>query len=314
MAGAVPVTPLAGHVAAYLQIRRALGYQLVDHERLLIDFAARLEAAGQDRITVDAALAWATGPRPGSRRQAARRLSVVRRFAGYVAVFDPATEVPPTSLLPDDTTRTPPYIYTPGQVTALMAAAARLSPPLHAASYATLIGLMAATGLRTGEARRLDRDDVDLRTATLLVRDSKFGKTRQVPVEATTVAALTRYARRRDRLCTRPADAAFLLSAAGGRLDRRAVGVTFHGLLCDVGITAAAGQRAPRLYDLRHTFAVSTLTSWHAAGVDVDRRLPALSTYLGHLNPANTYWYLEAVPQLMTVVADRLQHAREQQS
>lgn len=305
------MSPLAGQVIAYLRMRRALGYRLVEHQRLLTDFVAALEAAGLDRITVDAALAWATAPPGVSRSQAARRLSVVRRFAGYVAVFDPTTEIPPRSLLPDGTHRTPPYIYTPAEITALMAATARLSPPLHAASYATLIGLMAATGLRTGEARRLDRGDVDLATAILTVRDSKFGKTRQVPVGATTVAALTCYARRRDRFCPVPTDPAFLLSAAGGRLDRRGVGVTFHGLLAEVGITVPAGQRAPRLYDLRHTFAVSTLTDWHAAGVDVDRRLPALSTYLGHLNPANTYWYLQAVPQLMSVVADRLERSHQ---
>lgn len=302
---------LAEQVTAYLRMRRALGYQLLRHERLLTDFAAYLDRRGEDRITVDAALAWATAPPRVSRRDAARRLSVVRRFAGYVAVFDPATEVPRTALLGDGTTRTPPYIFTADEVRALMAAARRLSPPLAAASYATLIGLLGATGLRPGEARRLDRADVNLRAATLLIRDSKFGKSRQVPVGPTTVAALSSYARRRDRLCPHPADAAFLVSAAETRLDRRAVGAIFHALLVDVGISVPAGVRVPRLYDLRHTFAVTTLTDWYAAGVDVDRRLPALSAYLGHVNPTNTYWYLEAVPQLMRVVADRLERSRD---
>jgi integrase len=131
-----------------------------------------------------------------------------------------------------------------------------------------------------------------------------------VPIDASTVAALTSYARRRDRHCPDPRDAAFLLCAAGMRLDRRAVGATFHALLAAVGITVPAGVRGPRLYDLRHTFAVDTLIDWHAAGLDVNRRLPALSSYLGHLNPANTYWYLEAVPQLMSVVADRLERSQ----
>lgn len=191
-----------------------------------------------------------------------------------------------------------------------MGAARRLSPPLRAASVATLIGLMAATGLRTGEALRLDRDDVDLRAGTLLVRESKFGKTRCLPLDATTSTALADYARRRNRLCPRPVDPGFLVSAGGRRLDRRAVSTTFRTLRAQAGLAVPPGRRAPRLTDLRHSFAVTTLAGWHAAGIDVQRRLPLLSTYLGHLDPVNTYWYLDAVPQLMAVVADRVDDHR----
>ncbi|HEX6877624.1 MAG TPA: tyrosine-type recombinase/integrase, partial [Nocardioidaceae bacterium] len=190
------------------------------------------------------------------------------------------------------------------EVRALMAAAARLSPPLRAASFTTLIGLMAATGLRTMEAVRVDRDDVDLTERRLLVRRTKYGKTRRIPLHPTTSAALRDYARRRDRLCPHPASDSFLISASGQRLT--AVGVTFQHLLVDVGITVPPGRRAPRLHDLRHSFTVATLRDWHAEGVDVQRHLPILSTYLGHVNPAATYWYLQAVPELMAVLADRL--------
>ncbi len=301
------MTALTDHVAAYLAIRRALGYQLVSDERLLIQFAGYLDARGDTRLTVDAALAWATSPPAASPGLSARRLSTVRRFALYLAAFEPGTQIPPTGLLSGHTSRSVPYIFTLTEVRALMNAARQLPAPLLAASFATLIGLMAATGLRTGEALRLIDSDLDLQAGTLLVASSKFGKTRQVPLDATTVTALRRYTRRRDRLCPAPLSPNLLLSADGHRLGGDPVSETFRALLTEVGIVVPAGRRGPRLHDLRHTFAVTTLLDWHAAGVDVQRRLPVLSTYLGHLNPVNTYWYLEAVPELMAVVAERLE-------
>jgi integrase len=304
------MSALQAHVDDYLAMRRALGYQLVEHERMLTDLAGTLEAAGTARLTVDAVLAWAVAGGTVSRGQAARRLSAARRFASYLAVFDPATEVPPAHLLPGGQVRAAPYIFTPAQVRALLAAARRLSPPLRAASMATFIGLLAATGLRPGEARRLDRGDVDLTAGLLIVTASKGGKTRIVPLHPSTTTALARYARRRDRLCPHPTDPAFLLAADGARLSVRAVTGTFRRLRDQAGITAAPGRRPARPHDLRHTFAVDTLTGWHADGIDVERRLPVLSTYLGHLNPANTYWYCQAVPQLMGVVADRVDASR----
>lgn len=310
MAGAGPMSDLAAHAQAYLAMRRALGYRLVDHDRLLDGLLATVEARGESHLSVDAALDWAVADGAVSRAQAATRLSVARRFATYLAAFDPATQVPPARLLPGGTVRSTPYIFTGDQVQGLIAAARRLSPPLRAASMATFLGLLAATGLRPGEARRLDRDDVDLTAGLLVVRNSKAGKSRIVPLHPTTVAALARYARRRDRLCPHPAEAAFLLWTDGQRLTTTAVTTTFRRLRVQVGITVPPGRRAPRPHDLRHTFAVDTIAGWHADGVDVQRRLPVLSTYLGHLNPANTYWYCQAVPQLMGVVADRVEASR----
>lgn len=304
------MSPLTGHVAAYLGMRRALGYQFVEHERMLTDLAAAVDRRGETHLSVDAVLAWAVADGTVSRGQAARRLSVARRFAAYLAAFDPATEVPPVKLLPGGAERVTPFIFTPEQVQALITAARRLSPPLRAASVATLLGLLAATGMRPGEARRLDRDDVDLPDGLLMVRNSKFGKTRIVPLHASTVAALARYTRRRDRLCPHPTDPAFLLTADGTRMSAAALSGTFRRLRTQAGITVPPGQRPPRPHDLRHTFAVDTIAGWHAEGVDVQRRLPVLSTYLGHLNPANTYWYCQAVPQLMAVVADRVEASR----
>jgi integrase len=216
--------------------------------------------------------------------------------------------VPPADLLQGTHTRQTPYLYSPAQILALMASARRLTPALRAASFETLIGLMAATGIRTGEAFALDRSDVDLGGAVLIVRCSKFGKSRQVPLHATTAAALRSYAGHRDRACPRPSTPSFLVSHAGTRLERRAVGATFRRLLVNAGVVTPPARRRPRLYDLRHSFAVTTLLSWHAAGADVQQRLPTLSTYMGHLNPKETYWYLEAAPELMAVVAARLEH------
>jgi integrase/recombinase XerD len=304
------MSALSAQLQAYLAMRRALGYQLHGQEPLLAGLIAVVERRGESRVSIDAVLAWATDDGTAGRGQAARRLSMARRFITYLAAFDPDTEVPPANLLPGGTVRSTPYIFSPEQVQALIAAARQLSPALRAASMATFIALLAATGLRPGEALRLDRGDVDLTAGLLLVRSTKGGKTRLVPVHVTTVAALARYARRRDRLCRQPASPAFLLSASGERLDPTAVTATFRRLRDQLGITVPPGQRAARPHDLRHTFAVDTITGWHADGLDVQRRLPVLSTYLGHLNPTSTYWYCQAVPQLMSVVADRVQASR----
>lgn len=298
---------LAGYLDEYLALRRALGYRLVEVGRLLHGFVEELERRGVAHVTTEVALAWATAPSTRSPARAARRLAVVRQFAEYLTSFDEGSEVPPAELLQGSHTRQTPYLFSPGEILALMASARRLTPPLRAASYETLIGLMAATGIRTGEALALDRSDVDLRGGLLIVRCSKFGKSRQVPLHATTAAALRSYAGRRDRACPRPSTPSFLVSHAGTRLGGQ-TSATFRGLLVMAGVVTPPSRRRPRLYDLRHSFAVATLLSWHAAGADVQQQLPLLSTYMGHLNPKNTYWYLEAAPELMAILAARLEH------
>lgn len=301
------MTALGDAAADYLAFRRTFGHKLISHERVLTEFVGYLDRRGAGTVTINTAIAWAATPAGLSPRRVAERLSVTRKFAQYLVAFEPGTEIPPAHLLRVGATRPAPYIFSVEEVQALMTAATRLAPPLLAASFSTLIGLMNATGLRTMEAGRLDRADLTLDAGDggrLLVRRTKYGKTRQLPLHPSTTAALHAYAARRDRLRPDPTEPAFLLGANGLRLT--AVGVTFARLLHDVGICVPPGRRRPRLHDLRHTFAVNTLRDWHAAGLDVEPQLPALSTYLGHVNPASTYWYLQAVPELMAVLADRL--------
>ena len=292
--------------ADYLTMRRAAGYKLSQEGRMLIGFVSYLEQCGTGRVTIEAALAWATEPRAAPGWHAAR-LSVVRGFARYLAAVDGRTEVPPSGLIPSRERRAVPYLYSPGQITAVMGAARRLPSPLRAATFEALIGLMAVTGLRTGEAMNLDLGDVDLAAGMLVVRCSKFGKDRQVPLHPTTASALNRYTRRRDELCPQPSVPAFFLSGAGTRLNHTNTSKTFTRLLRAAGIPVPPGRHRPRLYDLRHSFAVATLVTWYAQGADVPARLPALSTYLGHVSPATTYWYLRASPELMTAAARQLE-------
>ena len=292
----------------YLMIRRNLGYKLKVEGRMLGQFVDFLQERGDSRLTVEAALAWAVLPPGADPAWWAARLTVVREFARFLATFDERTEIPPAGLLPRSAGRTtPPYLYSPAEIRALIRAARQLAHPLRAATFESFIGLMAATGLRTGEAMGLDRADADLDGGVLLVHGTKFGKSRLVPLHPTTVEQLAAYQCRREILCPRPTTEAFFLSGAGTRLNHTNASKTFNRLLKTTGVTAPPGTAKPRLYDLRHSFAVTTLVNWYAADADVAHRLPALSTYLGHVSPATTYWYLQACPQLMTAAAERLE-------
>jgi integrase/recombinase XerD len=279
------MSPLRQLAADYLAMRRAAGYRLRQEGRMLTGFVSYLEECGTGRVTTEAALAWATKPAGADPGWHAARLSVVRGFARYLAAVDGRTEIPPSGLIASRERRAVPHLYSPGQITAVMGAARRLPSPLRAATFETLIGLMAVTGLRTGEAMSLDRGDVDPATGVLAVRCSKFGKDRQVPLHPTTAGALNRYTHRRDELCPHPSAPAFFLSGAGTRLNHTNTSKTFTRLLGDAGIPVPPGRHRPRLYDLRHSFAVATLVTWYAQGADVPARLPALSTYLGHVSP-----------------------------
>jgi integrase len=301
------VSALARAAGDYLALRRSLGYKLRQEGRLLASLASYLQSRGLDRVTVAAALGWATQPESASPAWHAKRLAAIRGFAAYLATINPASETLPPGLLPGRASRTAPYLYSLTQIQALMTAAARLSCPLRAATFEAFIGLMAATGLRTGEAMALDRADADLTGSTLIIRCSKLGKSRLVPLHETTTVRLASYAGRRDQLCPQPATPAFFLSGAGTRLNHTNASTTFAGLLAAVGISTEPGTRRPRLYDLRHTFAVATLASWHADGADAQARLPVLATYLGHVKPLSTYWYLQAEPELLAAAAARLE-------
>jgi integrase/recombinase XerD len=307
-----PAGGLRREAEAYLAMRRTLGFKLSTQGRLLLSFVAYCEQHGMTSVTTDAAVAWATAT-PRSRDQLwwARRLMVVRIFARHLQALDPATEVPPDDVLPLSFRRRTPYLYSEQQLDALMQAAHALDPRLRAATWATVIGLLVSCGLRIGEACRLDRDDVDLDTGVLTVRDSKFGKSRIVPVHLTTLGALRIYDARRDQLCPATVAPAFFVSTRGTRLDAHNTSHTFAELLDAAGISAPAGARRPRQHDLRHTFTVATLLDWYRAGVDVQARLPVLSTYLGHVDPKSSYWYLQATPELLALAADRLERSTQ---
>jgi integrase/recombinase XerD len=298
----------------YLAIRRHLGYKLKTEGRMLGQFVVFCDARGLDHVTVAAAVEWATAPSGADVSWWAARLTVIREFARFQVAFDVRTEVPPTDLLPRGADRTMPYLYSPAEIVALLQAARSLANPLRAATAEAFIGLMAATGIRTGEAMGLDRDDADLAGAVLMIRNSKFGKSRLVPLHRSTADHLTAYQARRDELCSRPATAAFFVSSYGTRLNYVSTSKAFALVLKTAGISAPAGTAKPRLYDLRHSFAVTTMASWYAAGADVPHLLPALSTYLGHISPATTYWYLHACPELMAEAAKRLEASWEEPS
>lgn len=296
------MSPLHAHVDRYLAVRRAVGYTLHDHEPMLAGFIDHLETVGAHTVTTSEALAWANAALTAN--HVARRLTVVRGFARYLHGVDGVAEVPPAGLGPRPDGRRPTHLYSPAETAALMQAARALQPELWAASFSTLIGLLAATGLRPGEAYRLDRSDVDLDEGRLTIVESKRGRSRQIPLHASTVAALANYQDRRDQVVT--THTRVFVARNGGPLESRPAAGGFRRLRDAVSITRAPGERPARLYDFRHSFAVNTLLDWHLQGVDVQRQLPVLSAYLGHLRPAHTYWYLHASPELFAVVADRL--------
>jgi site-specific recombinase XerD len=301
---------MQARVDDYLAMRRSLGFKLHGEGRMLAGFAARLDDAGQASITISAALAWATESPEAAPAHWRRRLSVVRGFARYLATLDPACQIPPADLLAGPSRRPPPYIYSAEEIAALIHAAGTIAAPMPSATLQALISLIAATGLRVGEALALDRGDAGL-DAGLLTVTGKNDQTRLVPLHPTTVSMLDRYAARRDRLCPHPASAALFITSTGQRAQQRGVAETFARLVVLAGIATPPGRRRPRVHDLRHTFAVTTLTRWYRDGADVQAKLPVLSAYLGHSCPEATYWYFQATPELLALAAGRLQPPAE---
>jgi integrase len=298
--------PLRDQLADYLALRRALGYRLARPEKLLGQFLNHLERADESRITVAVALDWARLPAGGSNWWA-YRLSAVRGFATYLHAIDPVHEVPAPDLLPQRSLRASPYLYSDADIAALIAATSTLRTPLRRATFATLIGLLAVTGIRVGEAIALDRGDVDLASGRLLVRYGKFGKARELALHPSTVDALRSYQRLRDRLAPLTGTSALFVSTAGTRLIYCNVHNAFHRLVRLAGLAPRSASCRPRTHDLRHSFAVHAMLDAYAAGEDGQTRLTLLSTWLGHVHPASTYWYLSASPELMAVAGQRLE-------
>ena len=296
----------------YVALRRALGTKLREPARTLEHFLEFLEREGAEFITSELALRWAMEPQGVQRTTWARRLGMVRRFAAWFSTIDARTQVPPHRLLAPRRRRNKPHIFTEQEIARLMAEAARLASPtgLRALTYTTLIGLLTSTGLRPGEALALGRSDVDLENGILAIRQTKFGKSRFVPVSDSTRASLQEYAKQRDALRPSRRTDAFLVSERGARVQGCAARRTFARISCTIGLRTAAGNRrigrGPRLQDFRHCFATRKLIEWYRAGVDVGREMPKLTTYLGHVDVAHTYWYLEAVPELLQLATDRV--------
>jgi integrase len=299
------MTALGSALTDYLAVRRALGYTLDETGRQLAVFVGHLDTKGIDTLTVAVAVEWATAtPRGGN---GARRLAMVRGFARYLQALDPTHEVPPTGLLAARTARPVPHLYSEADIALLMGAARALNPSGWGVTVEAIIGLLWATGMRIGEVLRLNTADVDAENSALTVWLSKFGKSRLVPVAPSTITALSDY---RGQLPT-SATAAMFVAPNGKRVAYPRFNLAFVNLLDSTGITEASGRR-PRAHDLRHSFAVRTLLGWYRTGADVHAMLPRLSTYLGHVEPASTYWYLSAAPELMALAAQRLdRHTNE---
>ena len=305
------MSPLRQALAGYLAVRRSLGYGLARQEKLLGQFITYLEEAEAETVTTRLALAWAALP-GGNQSWHALRLQAVRGFASHLHTIDPAAEVPPAGLIPWRPCRATPYLYSDADVAALIAAAASLRFPLRVATYQALIGLLAVTGMRIGEAIRLDRADLGLDGGVLTVRQSKFGKSRLLPLHSTTADALHGYLRLRDQLHPHPSTAAVFISLAGTRLDYRNVHATWKLLANRAGLQPRSPSCRPRIHDLRHSFTVASLLNAYAAGQDGQATLALLATWLGHTDPAATYWYLSAAPELLALAGQRLEHHLEE--
>jgi integrase/recombinase XerD len=295
-------------LADYLKTRRALGFKLTRDGDLLPEFVAFLDERRCTYVTTAAALVWAAQPKAGSPMWWTKRLAIVRGFAKYLQTIDARTEVPPLDAFPHSRSRSAPYVYSAADLTALVSATDTLVSPLRTATYKTLLGLLAVTGMRVGEAVALDDRDIDARRAVLEIRKAKFAKSREVPLHRSSMQALQRYRRDRDRLAPRRRSSSFFVSSVGTRLIYNNVHETFLRLVYASGL----GRRRPRptIHDLRHSFAIQTVLRWYRDGSDVEARLPLLSTFLGHVGPSSTYWYLSAVPELLEAATVRLERSR----
>lgn len=302
-------TSMTTLVSEYLALRRGLGFDLRVTGWLLHAFARYADAIGHhEPLTNDLATRWATSSQAGP-AQVAQRLSVVRQFARHRAAFDPATEIPPAGLLGRPARRKSPHVYSDAEIAELLRAARGLRPRggLRPQTYVTLFSLLACTGLRVSEARRLTNRDVDLDASLLVIRETKFRKSRLVPLHPTAATALRGYAALRDSNAGVPRSEHFFRMEHCAALRKRAVESTFGRLRFWLGWTAQGRARRPRIHDLRHTFAVRRLLRWSDEGTDLEQRILALATYLGHAKVTDTYWYLSAIPELLAVTARRFE-------
>ena len=304
-------------VEDYLRLRRSLGFKLKNAGVLLASLVRYAEQVGhQGPLTTKLAVAWAQQTASKDPTAAARRLAPVQMFARHQAALDPATEIPPEGILGEVSRRRPqPHIYSDDEIGMLLDQCRQLTPRggLRPVAYTTLFGLLACTGLRLSEACRLDRADVDLDAGVLTVSLTKFRKTRLVPLDPTAVGALEDYLAVRDARVGVGATGRLLRTERTDHLKADTALKTFCRIRQRLGWSAQGRAHRPRIHDLRHTFAVRRLLAWYVEGVDIDAKMLALSTYLGHAKPSDTYWYLSAIPELMAVTSHRFEHFASQQ-
>jgi integrase/recombinase XerD len=304
------VKPLEQALNDYVSVRRSLGFRFHTPAILLRSFVVFLQAEGASHITRELALRWALQPAKVQPSTWTARLGMVRRFAIWYSATEPPTEIPPADLLPHPYRRKPPHIFSDEEIERLLRKTQQLPSPkgLRAHTFTTLFGLLMVTGMRVSEALGLEKPDIDFDHGILHIRCGKFGKSRYLPIHPSTVEALKKYAQARDHLFPSPLTLAFFLSERGTRITNGMTEYTFAKLSQQIGLRLQAKHhgRGPRLHDMRHRFAVRTLIDWYRAGLDAERELPKLATYLGHVHVKNTYWYLEAVPELMQLTIDRL--------
>jgi integrase len=295
----------------YLELRHAMGFKLQNACTLLPQFVAFLEDQGATFITTDEAVRWATQPQHVQPAEWARRLRWVRGFARYHHAIDSRTEIPPTALLPYRPQRHSPYLYSDAEIAELLEAASHLpsATGLRAHTYTTVFGVLVVTGMRISELVGLDNDDIDLKDGLLTIRHSKFRKSRCLPLHLTTQQALRGYVEARNCVYPIPKSPSFFVSEYGMRLPSCTVRATFVRLSHQIGMRGPRDSHGPRLHDFRHRFAIQTLVRWYQQDVDVERHLPELSTYLGHVKVSDTYWYLSAIPELLSLATERLEQA-----
>lgn len=306
------MSTLSEALPSYLQLRRSLGFKLHDAGLQLPRFITFMEEQQAEYITAALALEWAQRSPNVQPAEWARRLGYVRGFASFRSATDARTEIPMEGLLPHHSKRARPYIYSEQEVRDLLAAALKLPSTWRSTSlwpwmFHCLLGLLCVTGLRISEALNLDVDDVNLEQAVLTIRGAKFGKIRLVPIHASTCQVLADYLRRREQYFGAAVSKHVFASRRGNRLDGGQVRRTFYILSQRVGLRLTGASHGPRLHDFRHRFAVNVLTHWYHQGDDVQRQIPVLSTYLGHVHVADTYWYLSAYPELMSQAMSRLE-------
>ena len=300
----------------YLRMRRGLGFKLRHDERRLKRFLSFMEQHKASYITTDLALKWATEPVDAQPAWWGERLTSVRGFARYCSGVDPRTEVPPVGLVSYRLRRATPYLYSLEEIRRLMAAAKTLPPSggLRGLTYYCLFGLLSVSGVRLSEARNLELQDVDLNEGMLTIRGAKFGKSRLVPLHASTRRALARYAQQSDASVSQPSAANFLLCDSGRSPEVSTVRRVFYQLSRQTGLRGPSDRRRPRLQDFRHRFATETLAGWYRSNEDVERRLPVLSAYLGHGHISDTFWYLTGSSELMHQAVRRLEKRWEVRS